>query len=138
MDVWTDVASGRLRNAQERLGLTNHQVAAQLNLSEKQWRRWRDENKVRTIAIPRVEQVLQIEIPRNPLPAAPVKGPLAELEAAVVETSQRQRLILIRLDGIDEVLDAVLSQLQRIEQHAAPPPDSTDRREADMPTGSPP
>lgn len=57
---WTDTPEGLLRNAQDRLGYTNEQIARRLGRSGRAWARWRADDRVPTSMLPALAHALEL------------------------------------------------------------------------------
>lgn len=103
----TEVPSGVLRAAQQRLGYSDRDMATRLHLgTEKTWWRWRTEGRVPTGSLPAVALVLEMP------------DLLEKFTTAAGSNGRREDVS--RLEGevedVKQQLDEVLELLRRMEQ----------------------
>lgn len=101
----TRIGTAHLQAAQDAVGLSNEGIAREIPVSEKTWRRWKDEGTVPTYALPKIAKVLRLELveaPREKVEWAPLpeNGNLEALAAGVRDLLDGQREILQRLEAL--------------------------------------
>src|SRR6266540_3293761 len=107
---WTPLEKGVLSDAQERLGLTDRDIAEQLYIDIATWRRWRKKQAVPTGRLKQVAGLLEIEVVRKPRVQAVISddNQQDELRAEILGLLQEtQDVILERVEQIDERLDDI-------------------------------
>lgn len=95
----TQLGTQRIRDAQARVGLSNEAIARIVHISEKTWRRWKNQGSIPTASLPAAARALRLE--------------LHELE---LDMSAEQMADLRELrDHLDDQHEAVLKRLDAIE-----------------------
>lgn len=96
----THIGKARLQDAQNAVGLSNEAVARIVPVSEKTWRRWKEQGSVPTASLPAVARALRLEI-RELEPK--VEDRVAALEGEL-EAVQRQLAELREIgDGVARI-----------------------------------
>jgi len=95
----TYLGKARMEDAQKRTGLSNERIAQQIPMSEKTWRRWKEDGTVPTAALPAVAKALRLEL-REMNPAA------AEQDVAPHEWAQ----MMERLDRIERAIHLLVAR----------------------------
>lgn len=116
---WVEIGSERLQAEQDRIGLSNEKIARELHLSEKTWRRYKQDGHVPRAMVPAFAQLFGWDI-----------GELAPPRTAVqiaADEDVRSGLSAIRAEvaALREALELMAETLRRLED---PPPRRRDSR----------
>jgi hypothetical protein len=105
---WTQVGEEDMQRAQERTGLSDERLARLIPVSERTWRRWKKRGAIPTALLPRVAEVLDLELVR----AEPIR---VEAQLPSVESITPMRGLLESNAAVVELLQAIAESLLRVE-----------------------
>jgi transcriptional regulator with XRE-family HTH domain len=101
---WVTLGPEVIREAQQRIGLSDERVARQVPVSTRTWIRWRERGQIPAHSLDRVAKVLELEVERS----RPV--------SVVASTDEASLPLDARLEQLEgRVLDAVESQQESLD-----------------------
>lgn len=110
----THIGREELQRAQDTVGLSNERLARRIPVSEKTWRRWKDAGEVPTAWLPKIAEVLRLELvepPREIVEAADHLDLQEQAAGGVAQLLDGQAETLAALARIEEKLDALAERL---------------------------
>lgn len=118
MAEWTTFGADTLSEAQKRLGLSDERVARQIPVATRTWIRWRQAHRVPTAHVPRVAEILALEV-ASERRLRVVTQPQEASDVARLEDKLDQ--VLGEVQRLREGQDAIELRLGRLEVGQAPP-----------------
>ena len=105
----TVLGTQRIKDAQARVGLSNEAIARSVHVSEKTWRRWKNQGSIPTASLPAAALALRLDI--------------QEFEGALKANGRQDPMTLI--PRLIELLETVI---ERLPPPQAPPGEASEPR----------
>jgi DNA-binding transcriptional regulator YiaG len=129
---WTEVGEEDMQRAQERIGLSDERLARLIPVSERTWRRWKKRGAIPTALLPRVAEVLDLELvktepvrvdaSRLPELSGSTRSPyLLESSAATLDLLRSIGETLLRVEDVLLRIERATREQQPVRTRGAPP-----------------
>lgn len=96
----THIGTERIQQLQAAKGLSNERIARQIPVSEKTWRRWKEQGEIPTAALPAVAPVLGLELHDGEAERVDMSNQRAPTQSEMADLRQEVRDLRVAVESL--------------------------------------